>query len=120
MGRTVDKPSAVERKHPSKHSEIPRHPGVFIPQIHRPNCRDDKGQQRHQKGVISEKICDRVKPYLPVNGKLKQHTNTIIIHCTYDVGETGSSWHSFTFLIFYYLCTNYREKRMILVACVII
>jgi hypothetical protein len=40
MGSAVDEPSAVERHYPPTYGAVPRHPGVFIPQIHRHQCGD--------------------------------------------------------------------------------
>jgi hypothetical protein len=41
--------------------------------------------------------------------------------CNYIcIGETGFSWHTFRFLIFYNFRRNDTEKRMVLVARVIL
>ena len=53
VGRTVHEPSEVERQHPSEHREVPRYPGVFVPQVHRDDCREHEGHNRHQNCVIS-------------------------------------------------------------------
>jgi len=62
MSRTVHEPSEVERHDPFEDREIPRYPGVFVPQVHRQDCREYEGHNRHQNYVISGKIGDRAKP----------------------------------------------------------
>jgi hypothetical protein len=61
---------------------------------------------------IWKKICDKAKPYLSVHGKRNQHTKSVIIHCTYGVGETGSSWQSFMFSIFLLFVYEWQRKEL--------